>query len=155
MEDFNLILNRGRDLCAFLNKGVSQYHVVSNIRSVLLENGFKELIYKNNWNIKDGFKGFVQFRDSSIFAFSLNKNTISNGIKFIISHLDSPCLKIKSGGHSLNASGNLYLNVEVYGGAILNTWLDRGLSIAGKVFLKSSDYNVSFEIRKVLVDLKD
>lgn len=151
MEDFNLILNRGMELCDFLNKGVSTYHAVSNIKSILLENGFEELNYKDKWNIKDKFRGFVKFRDSSIFVFSLNKNTISNGIKFITSHLDSPCLKIKSGGHSLNVNGNLYLNVEVYGGAILNTWLDRGLSIAGKVFLKSSD----FKIREELIDFKN
>ncbi len=155
MESFDLILKRGNDLCKFLNKGVSQYHIVSNIKESLLKNGFQNFNYKNRWDIPNRLKGFVQFGNSSIFAFSLNKGTIDEGIKFIMAHLDSPCLKIKSGGHSLNVSDNLYLNVEVYGGAILSTWLDRGLSIAGKVFVKSKDYSSTFKIEEVLLDFKD
>ena len=155
MENINEVLERVKKLSNFLNKGVTPYHAVLNVRKILLENGFVELNYKEKWNIGENFKGFLKFNDSSIFAFNLNKEFIKNGFKFIASHLDSPCLKIKTGSDFLNSDGNLYLNVEVYGGPILNTWLDRGLSIAGKVFIKSKDYNVSFNVCEKIVDFKD
>ncbi len=145
----NKIIERSIDLCKFLDKGVSVYHATENICDKLLDRGFKELLYKDSWCFEG--KGFVKFNNSSVFAFSLNKERIKDGIKFILSHLDSPSLKIKTGSDILNRDGILYLNVEVYGGAILNTWLDRGLSIAGRVFIKSENYKFS----EVLIDFED
>lgn len=155
MGNMDVILKRAKDLCEFLDKGVTPYHTVLNVRDILIKSGFVELNYKEKWNIKDNFKGFLRFNDSSIFAFNLNKEDILNGIKFICSHLDSPCLKIKAGSDCFNSDGSLYLNVEVYGGAILNTWLDRSLSIAGKVFIKSHEYNKDFGIYEKIIDFKD
>ncbi len=150
MYNIKDVLSRAEDLCDFLNKGVSVYHVVENLGNILSNNGFSEINYGDVWKIEDNFKGFLKFHNSSLFAFNINKSTLLNGLKIISSHLDSPCLKIKSGSDVLNSDGSLYLNVETYGGAILNTWLDRGLSIAGRVFLKS---NNSFD--EVLIDFKD
>lgn len=143
------IIERSIDLCKFLDKGVSVYHVTKNICDRLLDGGFKEFLYNDSWSF--GSKGFVRFNNSSMFAFSLNKESIKDGIKFILSHLDSPSLKIKMGSDILNRDGILYLNVEVYGGTILNTWLDRSLSIAGRVFIKSGDY----KFNEVLIDFED
>lgn len=155
MKNIDDALKRANDLCKFLDNGVTPYHAVLNIRDILIKNGFIELNYKDRWEIKENFKGFLKFNDSSIFVFNLNKNTISEGFKFISAHLDSPCLKIKTGSDCFNSDGNLYLNVEVYGGAILNTWLDRSLSIAGKVFIKSDAYEENFKIYERILDFKD
>lgn len=152
MYNINDTLKRAEDLCDFLNKGVSVYHTVKNLGDILSLNGFKEINYGDVWKIDDNFKGFLKFQDSSLFAFNINKNTLLNGFKIISSHLDSPCLKIKSGSDVLNSDGSLYLNVETYGGAILNTWLDRGLSIAGRVFLKGSN---DLELNQILIDFRD
>lgn len=146
----NKIMERSIDLCNFLDtSGVSVYHATQNICNRLLKAGFKEVLYGDNWKGEE--KGFIRFNNSSVFAFSLNKEKIKYGIKFILSHLDSPSLKIKTGSDILNREGILYLNVEVYGGAILNTWLDRGLSIAGRVFIKSEDY----KFKEVMIDFKE
>lgn len=151
MNNLNEVNAMGERLIDFLNKGVTTYHAVLNVQEILNKNNFKELYYDTPWNFKEKFKGYVKFNDSSLFAFILNKETIQKGFKFISSHLDSPGLKIKTGSDNLNSDGILYLNVEVYGGAILNTWLDRGLSIAGKVYLKSKDLNVKSEF----IDFKE
>lgn len=155
MRNMDEVLKRAKDLCDFLDKGVTPYHVVSNVSDILIKNGFIELDYKEKWNITDKFRGFLKFNDSSIFAFNLNRGCIVDGFKFISAHLDSPCLKIKTGSDYLNSDGNLYLNVEVYGGTILNTWLDRSLSIAGKVFIKSEGYNKNFKIYEKMLDFGD
>lgn len=155
MEISKEALNRAKDLCSFLDKGITPYHVVKNVSEKLLEHGFKELKYEEKWEISQNFKGFVKYHDSSIFAFTLNKDFIEKGFKFIMSHIDSPCLKIKTKCDNLTSSLDLYLNVEVYGGAILNTWLDRGLSIGGKVYIKSKDYENNFNVEEKLIDFKE
>ena len=155
MENKNNVLERARDLCQFLNKGVTPYHVVENVKETLIKHGYKEIKYDSKWNFNNTVKGFVSFNNSSLFIFDLNKESINNGFKIIASHIDSPCLKIKTGSDVLNSDGNLYLNVEVYGGAILNTWLDKGLSIAGKIYIKSQNYEKTFKVDEMLVDLKE
>ncbi len=141
------IIKRGEELCSFLDKGVSTYHVVKNVKDMLVRNGYNEVSYNDKWeNIT---KGFVPIGDSSLFIFDLNKETIKGGIRFIASHIDSPSLKIKSISDSL-VYDDLYLNVEVYGGPILNTWLDRDLSIGGRVFIKENG-----EIVTKLIDFED
>lgn len=146
--DREVIFKRSRDLCSFLDKGVSTYHVVKNVRDTLIKEGYKEFSYGESWSI-DG-KGFVVFNNSSLFAFDLNKHSIREGIKFISSHIDSPSLKIKQGSDIIVNNGELYLNVEVYGGPILNTWLDRDLSIAGRVFIRDGE-----GIKEVLIDFEE
>ena len=144
MYDYGVI-KRAESLCDFLNKGVSVYHIVENLGKILKTKNFIEIDYGDVWNISENFKGFLKFQNSSLFAFNINKKDLFKGFKIICSHLDSPCLKIKSGSDVLNSDGSLYLNVETYGGAILNTWLDRGLSIAGRVFLKENNDSKIFQ----------
>lgn len=150
MKNNKNVLERAKELCEFLNKGVTQYHVVAQVKEILIKNGFEELDYGKEWSFNNKVKGFVNLNDSGLFAFDLNKENLNQGIKFIASHIDSPCLKIKTGSDVLTSNGNLYLNVEVYGGAILNTWLDRGLSIAGKVYVESEN-----KIEQILIDFKE
>ena len=71
----NKIIERSIDLCKFLDKGVSVYHATENICDKLLDRGFKELLYKDSWCFEG--KGFVKFNNSSVFAFSLNKERLS------------------------------------------------------------------------------
>ena len=155
MDNMKNALERAHDLCQFLNKGVTPFHVVSHVKDILIKNGFSEIDYNSRWKFEGKLKGFVNFNDSSLFIFDINKDFINRGFKFITSHIDSPCLKIKTGSDVLNSDGNLYLNVEVYGGAILSTWLDKGLSIAGKVYIKSENYDTSFKVEEMLVDFKE
>ena len=121
----------------FLNNSTSAFHTVLNAQTYLEKNDFKEIKLTEDWQLKADEKYFVKIYDSTMIAFIPHQN-LREGTKIAVSHTDFPCLKIKSNAQVVqNHYGKL--NVEVYGGMILNTWFDRPLSIAGKVALKSED----------------
>lgn len=132
-------LQFAKDLIEFIHKSPSNYHAVENVKEILLENGFDEIDSRDRWNIQKGRKYFVTKNDSSIVAFVAGEGDLErDGFKLIGSHTDFPNFKIKP-NPEIVTEGYFKLNTEVYGGPILNTWMDRPLSIAGKVVLKSDD----------------
>lgn len=122
----------------FINKSTSAFHTVLNAQEYLLKYGFKEIELTQDWQLKTDEKYFVKVYDSTLIAFIPHEN-LREGMKIAVSHTDFPCLKLKS---NPIVKQNKYgkLNVEVYGGMILNTWLDRPLSLAGKVIVQGKDY---------------
>ena len=122
----------------FLTNSSSAFHTILNAKTHLLKYNFKQLNLGEDWQLKEDERYFVSIYDSTLVGFIPHKN-LREGMKIAISHSDFPCLKIKPNASILN---NKYgkLNVEVYGGMILNTWLDRPLSIAGKVMLEGESY---------------
>lgn len=112
----------------------------------LAEAGFQKLeLGEENWNIVSGGKYYISVYDSSVFAFGIGEDFCSEQaakpeqmLRLVAAHTDHPCLYVKS-NPEIKSHGYNKLNVEVYGGAILNTWMDRTLSVAGKVALKSED----------------
>lgn len=137
-------------LASFINDSPSAFHAVKNIAETLGSAGFARLNECDVWNIQRGKKYFLTRNDSSIIAFSTGlKDASETGLRMLGTHTDSPCLKIKPNPLYVEASC-LMLGVEVYGGALLRTWFDRELSIAGRVtFLRLSGKTDS-----VLVDFK-
>ncbi len=128
------------ELIDFIYNSPSPYHVVSNISNTLLTNGFEELKITDKWKIEKGKKYFTTKNGSAIFAFTTGNNDLpSSGIKMISAHSDSPGFKIKPNPEMLVEKKLLKLNTEVYGGPILMSWLDRPLSVAGRVSLKSKN----------------
>ena len=121
----------------FINNSTSSFHTVLNAQSYLIKNGFEEVNFSEDWQLKADKKYFTKIYDSTLIAFIPHQN-LREGMKIAVSHTDFPCLKIKP---SADIMQNDYgkLNVEVYGGMILNTWFDRPLSIAGKIVLKGQD----------------
>jgi len=81
-------------------------------------------------------KYFITRNGSSIIAVKLNQPIEEKGFRLVGAHTDSPCLKIKPKAVTVN-EGYAKLAVEVYGGALLNPWFDRELSLAGRVTLRS------------------
>ncbi|MGQ1783738.1 MULTISPECIES: M18 family aminopeptidase [unclassified Saccharicrinis] len=141
-----------QELIDFIYQSPSPYHVVSNIKQELSDNGFQELSLTDSWQLEKGKKYFTTKNDSAVFAFSLgNRNLPDTGIKMICAHSDSPGFKIKPQPEMLVENTLLKLNTEVYGAPILMTWLDRPLSISGRVSLKSD--NPLFP-KSALVNLK-
>ena len=112
--------------------------------------GFVELALEESWDIKKGGKYFINVHDSSVFAFSIGVNFDNGMLRVAAAHTDHPCLYIKP-APEMKAKEYGKLNVEVYGGPILNTWLDRPLSVAGRVALKS---NNPFEPITRIIDIK-
>ena len=145
-------LEFAKDLISFIDESPTNFHLVKNIKDILLENDFSELSLTERWDIKKGGRYFVIKNDSSVVAFIAGEGDLENeGFKLIGSHTDFPNFKIKPDPELVTEGSYFKLNTEVYGGPILNTWLDRPLSIAGKVVLKSDDV---FKPVSKIIDLK-
>ncbi len=128
------------DLLDFISYSPSTYHVVRNIKAALLRKGFKELLLNEEWTIEKEGKYFVSQNDTTISAFVVGMgDPVKDGFRIVAAHTDSPCLKVKPNPELLVENSYLKLNTEVYGGAILSTWFDTPLSIAGRVIIKSKD----------------
>jgi aspartyl aminopeptidase len=129
-----------QELIDFIHQSPSPFHVVSNIKNTLKRHSFQELSLTQSWELKKGERYFVTKNESAVFAFTLGNNSLpESGIKMISAHSDSPCFKVKPNPEIIEDNKYLKLNTEVYGGAILMTWLDRPLSLAGKVILKGDN----------------
>lgn len=139
------------DFFEFLGDATTPYQTVLACERRLIKAGFSKLNMDENWSMNPKGKYYVIPYDSIIIAFTVaNEMHHLDRFKIIISHNDSPCFKIKSKPEMVD--GNVMkLNTEVYGGPILNTWMDRPLSIAGKVGLRSDDI---FQPKVKYVDLK-
>lgn len=126
----------------FINKSYCNYYAVENIKNKLNSNGFIKLNERDSWNIEKGGKYYVERNNSGIIAFKVNDGNYFN---IVASHTDSPALKIKENSVE-GFKGGFQCDVETYGGLIYSTWLDRPLSMAGKVALSDGrEQLINFE----------
>ncbi|MCR4740339.1 MAG: M18 family aminopeptidase [Lachnospiraceae bacterium] len=138
-------------LIEFTDKAVSPFHAVEETVKELKEAGFNELDPGESWALKKGGKYYVSHHGSTLFAFTLGtKDPLKDDLRIATAHTDFPCLRIKT-SPDINSSGYASVNTEIYGGAILNTWLDRPLSVSGRIALKSDDIR---HPEMKLIDLK-
>ena len=130
-------MNYTGSLINFINTSTSAYHTVITAQEYLVKNNFKKLDLAEDWqiNLEQGY--FVEVYGSTLIAFIPHKD-LRAGMRIAVSHTDFPCLKLKPQAQIIK-NGYGQMNAEVYGGMILNTWLDRPLSLAGKVVLKGED----------------
>lgn len=139
-----------RQLLRFLGESPTAFHAVQTICRLLTERGFRELHENKPWDITTPGSYFVRRNRSSLVLFTLaSENFTKSGFRMAGAHTDSPALKIKPKPDSVN-QGLLQLGVEMYGGALLDPWFDRDLSIAGRVTWL--DRNST--IKSTLVDFK-
>ena len=135
-------MNEQTVLFDLLKEGVSPTHVVKSCEKRLKDAGFEKIAYEKEWNLKAGGRYYVDHHDTTLFAFTIPEDEMKKeekpAVRIAAAHTDFPCLRIKP-NPEMEMSGYQQLNVEVYGGAILNTWLDRPLGIAGKVALASDE----------------
>lgn len=131
-----------RELLGFLDKSPSSFHAVWNMKNILIDNGFAELSEKERWQIKAGGNYFVTRNDSAIIAFSIPEGNV-DGFRIAASHSDSPAFKIKENPEITVENKYVKLNTEGYGGMILSSWLDRPLSVAGRIIVKENGRLVS------------
>ena len=128
------------DLIDYIYSSPTSFHAVKTSKELLENNGFEELKLNKKWELKVGGKYFVTKNSSSIIAFVVNSDKVEEeGFRIIGSHSDSPTFRIKPKAQMSVENTYLKLNTESYGGAILSTWFDRPLSIAGRVVLKSKE----------------
>lgn len=124
-----------------LKKGVSPVQAVRSCEERLDAAGFRRINYEDTWDLQAGGRYYVDHHNTTLFAFTLGsswRKCAAPQIRIAAAHTDFPCLRIKPSA-DVAANGYAQVNVEVYGGAILNTWLDRPLGIAGRVAVRSGD----------------
>jgi aspartyl aminopeptidase len=137
-------LNKG--LMNYIQASPTPFHAVSSMVSQLEAAGFTHLGEGEHWNLEQGKGYFVTRSESSIIAFKTGSNDLANtGFHMAGAHTDSPCLKIKP-QPEINNHQYSQLGVEVYGGALLNPWFDRDLSIAGRVDYRNKKGELSFAL---------
>lgn len=122
-----------RELMNFINNTPNAYYCVDNLKKMLKENGFEELYENENWDsLKTDGKYFISRNDSSLISFKMNGNKENVGFNIVAAHTDSPSFTIKPNADMFD---NMYLklNINGYGGMINYSWLDRPLSVAGRV----------------------
>jgi aspartyl aminopeptidase len=134
------------DLAAFLDAANTPYHAVSELARRLTAAGFRAFREQDAWQVEPGTRGFVVRAGGSIVAFEVGtKPPADAGFVLIGAHSDSPNLRLKP-LPDLTSVGYRQLSVEVYGGVLLSTWLDRDLSVAGRVVFADG--------KSQLIDLK-
>lgn len=133
-------LEFAQKLIDFIYESPTTFHAVISVKNILFNCGFEELKEEEKWKIQKGGKYFVTKNDSAVTAFVVGKGNIEEeGFKIIGAHTDSPTFRIKPMPEMVSEGSYVRLNTEVYGGPILNTWLDRPLSVAGRVTLRGEN----------------
>lgn len=137
-------------LLAFLQACPTPFHAVAEMSRQLQQAGFSELHEGDAWQLKAGEKYFVQRNQSSIVAFVKGRDELVDaGWRLWGAHTDSPCLKLKPKA-DITSQGYRQWGIQVYGGALLNPWFDRDLSLAGRVHYRDQKGG----LRRCLIDLK-
>ena len=121
----------------YIDASPTCYHAVKNAEARLVQAGFEKLSEKDTYSMEMGKKYYVVRNDSSIIAFELPEKQ-AKGFRIFASHSDSPCFKLKENPEVTLENAYVKFNVEKYGGMILSTWLDRPLSVAGRVVVKEN-----------------
>ncbi|WP_026340149.1 M18 family aminopeptidase [Amphritea japonica] len=136
-----------QQLFEFLADAPTPFHAVYEMRGWLQQAGYIELEEQNAWSVHPGGRYFIVRNESSIIAWNMpaNSDLIDSGMRMVGAHTDSPCLKVKPNPETVR-QGCLRLGVEVYGGALLNPWFDRDLSLAGRVSYVGTEGNVKSEL---------
>ncbi len=137
-----------KGLIDFLKSSPSAFHAIDNLTKILKDNGFEKLNESGKWNLKKGGKYYVTRNLSSVIAFSVPAGN-ADSIRICASHSDSPVFKIKENAEIEVRGKYVQLNTERYGGMIFSTWLDRPLSVAGRVLVKGEK---GVETRLVNID---
>ena len=135
-------------LLKYIGACTSPYHTVDTSLQMLLDSGFTELSLEDEWQLDSG-SYVVNVFGTTLFAFHIGKKP-DYTLRIASAHTDFPAIRVKPNPIT-SVKGYTKLNVEMYGGLIENTWLDRPLGAAGTVVLKGEN---AFDVDSVLVDTK-
>ncbi len=131
------IQSTAHSLLSFIRQCPSPYHTIQTSAAILRQAGFTELYWNAPWQLEKNHMYFIRTYDSALFAFTVGSRPRTH-LRIAASHTDFPCLRVKPSA-VMTQHGYGKLNVEIYGGMIRESWLDRPLSLAGKVVTAGSD----------------
>lgn len=137
---------RTRALLDFLDASHSLYHARAYLNHVLDSNGYTRLSENREWDLVPGGKYYVNRGGSALLAFRIPEGRPA-GFLISAAHTDRPTFKLKENGELDGQYARLA--VERYGGQLLSPWLDRPLSIAGRVLVKTDQ---GAEVRLIDID---
>jgi aspartyl aminopeptidase len=123
------------DLLSFLRASPTPYHAVESATSRLAAVGFRALDPTEAWSDLGPGRYWVTAGDASVVAFVVPSSKALRGYRIVGAHTDSPNLRLKP-KPAYTKEGYGQLGVEVYGGALVNSWLDRDLGLAGRVVVR-------------------
>jgi len=135
-----------KEILDFTDNSPSPFHCVKNIKNMLESKGFE---YLENDNIKTGGKYILTKNDSSLIAFTVGEPR--KGFRITASHTDSPCPYLKP-TPIINKMNHQFFDIEFYGGAIEQSWVDRPLALCGRITVKSDNI---FKPEIILVNSKE
>ena len=122
----------------FAEQSPTAFHAVAGLKEDLIRSGFRELREKDPWLVDGGGKYFVTRNGSALIAFSVPESGFAP-FRIAAAHSDSPAFKLKPLFEDETEKAYLRLNVEPYGGMIMSTWLDRPLSVAGRLIVRDGE----------------
>ena len=128
--------HRTEKLMAFLNASVSVYHAAAYLSGVLEDAGYIRLSEGESWNLTAGGKYYLTRGGTALLAFRVPETT-PKGFLMSASHSDRPTFKVKENGELTGKYTRL--STEKYGGMLIAPWLDRPLSVAGRVMVETED----------------
>ncbi len=134
-----------KHLLAFLKSSPTCFHAVETIQKRLLEKGYTPLEEGRPWKLEPGGKYYVVRNRSSILSFRIPHGDFS-GFQIAASHCDSPTFKIKENPEKKVKGEYLQLNTEKYGGMIFTSWMDRPLSVAGRVMVREAEGKIASKL---------
>ncbi len=142
-------MEKMQELMQFIDNSVTSYHAVCEVEKKLKNAGFELLSEKKLWELEGGKSYYMIRNDSSLIAFRIPDGGLDKikGFHIFAAHTDSPAFKIKEDPEMEKEGKYVVLNTEKYGGMILSTWMDRPLTIAGRVCLAEDEGIVSYPVR--------
>lgn len=131
-----------RQLLDFVDQSPSCYHAAANVMEELRQAGYAVLEESEPWQLKRGGRYAVMRGDSSLIAFRIPEEPF-RGFMIAAAHSDSPSFKVRETAELPSAGNCLRLSVEPYGGMVMRSWMDRPLSVAGRVMVRRNGGVVS------------
>jgi len=146
------MVDRVADLLAFLDRSPTPYHAVAECVRRLAAAGFRPLREDEIWTLEPDARRYVVRAEGSLLAFQVGRESpAETGFRIVGAHTDSPNLRLKPRPDQA-VSGYRQLAVEPYGSPLLYSWLDRDLSLAGRVSFRQ--LGTSAPVRTALVDFR-
>jgi aspartyl aminopeptidase len=132
----------GADLRAFVDASPSPFHAVAEMTRRLAAGGFRPLDERERWSLAPGDARYVVRDGGSVIAFRVGTAPAADaGIRLVGTHTDSPTFKVRP-RYEVRRAGFRLVGVETYGGLLAHTWLDRELTVAGRIAVRGTDGDV-------------
>ena len=139
-----------RRMLELIDASPTPFHAVAEVARRLEAAGWQRFKEEDVWSLEPGTRGWVTRNGSTLIAFEVGREEPARaGFRVVGAHTDSPNLRLKP-SPEVTKEGYRQLAVEPYGGLILATWLDRDLSLAGRVFVQDREEPLLLCVRRPL-----